>query len=852
MHLAIPSLRSLRKAFASFLLCSLTSTAYSLTCSDVDGAYVYASNGTYLGFFGNQFAPDSIHNTFGSYGSQFQPNSMLNTFGTYGSQFQPLSATNSFATQGNVPILYKYGVAIAYVSANTFIPGSVSLPSLLACGSSSSSALLSEPVAVPIPGDLPSLAASQGTSSSVIYLEWSAADYATIYDVYVSNSPSGSLTFIGSTYSTFETITGAEPGTVFYYTVYPRNETGSGGGRYASGYVAAAVVASNEAPSVSISGGDQSVSDTDGVAGESVSISGSASDSDGSVASTSWSVNGSQVASGTSATLSLSDGSNTVTFTATDDDGDSAETSVTITVAAAAVVDVPVEEDVPAEVDAPVEEDVGPEVDSPVEEDTPAEVDVPVEEETPPEVDVPTAEALNNLDSVKLGELDVATIAALGADQVAELAADAISGLKADQLSSLAIDAVSGFDSNQVRNISVDSITGLNAEKMSNLTKEALSGFTADQFGALDAEALGGLKAENLGGLNADIFSTLTEENLTKLDVAEVKKLAGEDFSKLVTNLNNFSVSSEKVAELLPEGWKIDADGDLTAPPGAGLSFAELKKTAPTEGEALIAALPDFSKNLSLGGGSGDNSVLGGLDKGLEAANVAGVGFTQRADGVLNIGAVGEAPIAAFIPNTTKMVQAAVGAKVGVTLDEKTGGYVVITSQGYQIPLLPSLSNPTEVSKLLPNSTIAIGSGGQTSISNVEDENGVPATIAGIANPILETSDLAPGAYRSGSGAAAKIQIVYADGSAQTLKPAINDQAAFETAAKALGVEDIVFRVDGSVRVTLGGVDINLKPLFEIEEGAEGTKVKPEIKIEAGRYFVVSSNGDKQEFVEGS
>lgn len=83
------------------------------------------------------------------------------------------------------------------------------------------------------------------------------------------------------------------------------------------------------------------------------------------------------------------------------------------------------------------------------------------------------------------------------------------------------------------------------------------------------------------------------------------------------------------------------------------------------------------------------------------------------------------------------------------------------------------------------------------------------------------------------------------------MKPAINDQAAFETAAKALGVEDIVFRVDGSVRVTLGGVDINLKPLFEIEEGADGTKVTPEIKIEGGRYFVVGSNGDKQEFVEG-
>ena len=591
--------------------------------------------------------------------------------------------------------------------------------------------------------------------------------------------------------------------------------------------------ASNSAPSVSISGGNQSVSDTDGVAGETVSLSGSASDSDGSVALTSWSVNGSQVASGTSATLSLSDGSNTVTFTATDDDGDSAETSVTITVAAA------VEEDTPAGVEVPVEED------------TPADVEVPVEEDTPAGVEVPTLESLGDLDSDKLGEIDNGTVSAFTAVQISVLPSEALSGLKPDQISNISAAAVSGFDSNQVKNISVDAFAALDSDKMGSLTKEALGGISADQFNALNAAALKGIKSENIVGLGAEVFSAMSEDDLANLDATEIEKMAGEDISKLVTNLNKFSVAVDQVAELLPEGWEIDADGDLTAPPGAGLSFAELKKTASVEGEAAIVAVPDFSKNLSLGGGSGDDSVLGGMDKGLEAANVAGVGFTQRADGVLNIGAVGEAPIAAFIPDTTKMVQAAVGAKVGVTLDEKTGGYVVITSQGYQIPLLPSLSNPTEVSKLLPNSTIAIGSGGQTSISNVEDENGVLATIAGIANPILETSDLAPGAYRFGSGATATIQIVYGDGTAQTLKPVINDQAAFESAARALGVEGIVFKVDGSVRVSLGGVNINLKPLFEIEKGAVGTKATPEIKIEDGRYFVISSNGDKQEFIEG-
>ena len=66
--LATSSLYYLRKIAFVLLFSLLSSTAYSLTCSDVDGAYVYASNGTYLGFFGSQYATDSIHNSYGAYG----------------------------------------------------------------------------------------------------------------------------------------------------------------------------------------------------------------------------------------------------------------------------------------------------------------------------------------------------------------------------------------------------------------------------------------------------------------------------------------------------------------------------------------------------------------------------------------------------------------------------------------------------------------------------------------------------------------------------------------------------------------------------------------------------------------
>lgn len=88
----------------------------------------------------------------------------------------------------------------------------------------------------------------------------------------------------------------------------------------------------NVAPSVAISGGNRTISDTDNVAGESVSFTATVTDSDGTVATTQWLVDGEEVATGSSATISLSNGSTVVTFKATDNDGASSTTTVIVTV----------------------------------------------------------------------------------------------------------------------------------------------------------------------------------------------------------------------------------------------------------------------------------------------------------------------------------------------------------------------------------------------------------------------------------------------------------------------------------------------------------------------------------------
>jgi hypothetical protein len=89
----------------------------------------------------------------------------------------------------------------------------------------------------------------------------------------------------------------------------------------------------NVAPTAN-AGPDQSVADSDGLAGEVVDLDGSASaDSDGSIVSYAWTWSGGSAA-GVAAAVSLADGITLVTLTVTDDGGDSASDTVAITVAA--------------------------------------------------------------------------------------------------------------------------------------------------------------------------------------------------------------------------------------------------------------------------------------------------------------------------------------------------------------------------------------------------------------------------------------------------------------------------------------------------------------------------------------
>ena len=113
--------------------------------------------------------------------------------------------------------------------------------------------------------------------------------------------------------------------------------------------------------------------------------------------------------------------------------------------------------------------------------------------------------------------------------------------------------------------------------------------------------------------------------------------MEGNDFSKLATNVDVAKVSNDALEDLLPPGWQMDSStGDLKAPPGAKIAFKELA-TEPANSDTSLPPLPDLSKDLAIGGGSGDTSVIEGLNNALDAANAGSFEFEQRADGILNV-----------------------------------------------------------------------------------------------------------------------------------------------------------------------------------------------------------------------
>jgi len=474
---------------------------------------------------------------------------------------------------------------------------------------------------------------------------------------------------------------------------------------------------------------------------------------------------------------------------------------------------------------------------------------------------------LGDLGPDELGDLDPGSLGGFTDDHIANLTPDAAGGFNMDQLGNLPPDVFDQFTPDQIGNLDPFALAGLSPDQLGNLdptaiggftpdqidelTPDAVGGFTPEQFQSLPPDALMGFDEQNLGGLDPDVIQGIELEDLNNLDPMAIQNLPGNDLAEFLTNLGDPSIAPDDVTDLLPEGWEIDpSTGDLQAPPGAELAFPSLDQLMIEDGTTL-PELPDFSRDLSLGGAMTGDTVLMGLDMALGAAGFDEFSFSQEMNGILNVAPDADptAIAAAFIPDTDSMVQAPDGTPPGIGMNEE-GAFVLTTDDGFQIPLLPAPADPNAIVNLLPGTEVQVGSEGETVITNPGDGGG---PIVGVFDPLLTESDQAPGLYRMGDGPDEEILIVYEDGTAQMLNPTIQSPDEFNQAAQGIpGVENIEINTDGTIDLTFEGNPLTLQPLFDVEQGTGTGQQTPMLMAEGDRFFFTNSNGDRQEFVLGT
>ncbi|MDO9316977.1 MAG: hypothetical protein Q7V56_02095 [Gammaproteobacteria bacterium] len=469
-------------------------------------------------------------------------------------------------------------------------------------------------------------------------------------------------------------------------------------------------------------------------------------------------------------------------------------------------------------------------------------------------------EFMQNFTPEHIANLTPDSIGALDKTQFQNLAPTAMTGFSADQLQKLDPTVMSGMTATQLGAFKPEAMAGMKPEQIGAMAPEMMSKFTPEQFIKLDAKAfegitpqqmtalsgtqIGAMDKNKLGALSPDAINAMSNDVLGSMNKTEFKNMNSEDFSKMMVNFDPAKFAPSQLTDFIPPSWSMNAQtGQLTAPPGAELQFKALPSLDTSTMQ--MPTLPDLNSKLALGGtATGGNTVLQGMTQAL--ANFDPNLRFEQVGGILNVRGTGanSGPMAAFIPDSNAMVQAPAGSIPGITVDA-TGKFVLTTQEGYMVPVIPTLQNPTALISAVPGLTLDVADKGGTSIK-------MPGAnpLNGIADPFITTSTQPPGIYRSGEKGNEEALMVYPDGTAQKMKPTIQSPDEFQNATKEIPqVGDLKVNVDGSITLKFDGQPLTLKPEFEVVPGATGTTVTPSIRlIDSTTAEFTNARGDKQRF----
>ena len=415
-----------------------------------------------------------------------------------------------------------------------------------------------------------------------------------------------------------------------------------------------------------------------------------------------------------------------------------------------------------------------------------------------------------------------------------------ISQFDAQRISEIEPAAFSYFTDEEFSSIPPDALTAITPEQIAAIRAETLEDMTPEQFAHIPLSSLVGFTAENIAGIPSNVLNTITREQLDALDAEKVRE--SEALASVLTNLNPM-LTTEDAQPLLPEEWKMDEAGHLTAPEGAKVGYHVVMPNMPAQ-----IGLP-LQFNLGTGFGlSGWSQPGQNLQDDLQAAlatqNLPFI-IVQGQDGILRIEGQGEFQDThlAFIIDVDNAIQAGTDAPVGLS-STATGKFVLTTPKKQQFPLIPTTQNPVDLFNSLAALTLAIDKDGITLATvpaNTRAEDFVHRVF--MFDPFIfpnppPPDDFTPGIHFQRRIRAASPEqgfIVYENDTLQDITATVPSPNLFiAEGMKFEGVESIIFNVDGTFSIVFQGINLRAIPTFNVnssEVQGDPRRFKPSLEL---------------------
>ncbi|MDM8566952.1 fibronectin type III domain-containing protein [Candidatus Halobeggiatoa sp. HSG11] len=410
-----------------------------------------------------------------------------------------------------------------------------------------------------------------------------------------------------------------------------------------------------------------------------------------------------------------------------------------------------------------------------------------------------------------------------------------IANLDAESFAELELEALATFDAEDIASIPPEALTEMEPEQIAVI--EGLEGLTEEQFAEVPVEALEGLTKENMGDFSPEVLREFTPEHVDKLNVKVFQRMPSRNVSKLFVNFNIDTIKPKNIVKLLPEGWDLNLEtGEFIAPMGARITPRSFStpENMPT--------LADMGSGFGIGGAG--TSLLESTTESLEKEDLTEFVLSQKDSGILNVEGIGDSKGKqySFIPDADDAIQVDTD-KIPIGLSVGAGGfYTITTPEGQQFKVIPAPKDPVALAETT-GSKVTVGKRGDVMMKRSNRTRSTEVYEIVMFDPFIENfipDDLCveifpgnlecDGNQRRRSSRAKTRKIQYPDGTAQTILPTVLSPDVFiEEAFKFEGVEQVVYKADGTFAVLYKGKPYFVVPNFTVKNERISEPVEPSI-----------------------